>query len=75
MKEKDNIWHDSEVRKLKQEKKEVLNDMKGDDYYGTQSDNKSRKAIKEDFKRQRRSIKRSERQHVKKFIEDQIDGK
>jgi hypothetical protein len=73
MKEKDDIWHDSEVRKLKKEKKEVLNDMKGDDYYGNQSDNRARKAIKEDFKRQRRSIKRSERQHVKKFIDNEID--
>lgn len=72
MKEKDNIWHDTEVQKLKLEKKEILNELKGDDYYGTKADNKSRKSIKDDFKRHRRSIKRSEKQHINKFIENEI---
>tara|TARA_R110000772_G_scaffold2410_4_gene8629 strand:- start:89768 stop:89989 length:222 start_codon:yes stop_codon:yes gene_type:complete len=73
MKNKDNIWHDSEVRKLKKEKKEVLNDMKGDDFNGTKFDNQNRKSIRDDFKRQRRSIKRSEKQHVQRFIDDELD--
>lgn len=73
MKERDDIWYDNEVQKLKKEKKEVLGELNGDDYYGTRSDNKARRSIKEDFKRQRRSIKRSERQNIIRFIDDEVN--
>ena len=73
MKRKDDKYYDNEVRKLKEEKKEVLGELKGDDYYGTSSDNRKRKSIKQEFKRKRRSIKRSEKQDVDQHIQNEID--
>jgi hypothetical protein len=71
MGKKDNIWHDNELKKLKKEKKEALGDK--DDYSGTSSEVKYRKKIKEEYKKERRRIKRAEKNTWKQEVEEEIN--
>lgn len=73
MKNKDENWHNAEVKRLKKEKQEVLGES-GDDYQGTATDVQTRKRITEEFKKKRRSIKRSEKQNLKKFIDNELNS-
>jgi hypothetical protein len=72
MKKKDKTWHDQELRKLKEDKKEALG-QQGDDEHGTSSDVRNRKKIKEEFKKERRRIKRSEKRNWKLEIDGEIN--
>jgi ElaB/YqjD/DUF883 family membrane-anchored ribosome-binding protein len=72
MNKKDEIWHDQELKKLKEEKKEILGE-KIDDSQGSSSDVSNRKRIKEEFKKERRRIKRSEKQNWKKQIDTELN--
>lgn len=68
---KDNNWHDNELRKLKQDKKEALG--KKVDEQGTASDVRNRKRIKEEFKKERRRIKRVEKRNWEDDLSDELD--
>ena len=72
-KKKDEIWHEQELRKLKSDKKEALGEK--DDSQGTATDVRNRKRIKEEFKKERRRIKRTERQHWKDNVEEELFSK
>ena len=72
MKNKDEIWHDNELKKLKEEKKDVLGE-KGDDSQGTASDVRNRKRIKDEFRKERRRIKRVERRSWKQDLDEEVD--
>ena len=67
MKNKEQAWHNKQIHKLKEEKKEVLGDKI--DSEGSSVDVKNRKKIKEEFKKERRRIKRSEKQNWKNNLD------
>jgi hypothetical protein len=68
---KDKDWEKEKVRKLKQEKKEALNKYNSDE--GTSMDVKNRKKLKEEFKKERRSIKRASKQYAQKQIDEEVN--
>lgn len=79
MGKKDDKYYEQKVKDLKKEKRELCAPVSEDDYDtlnldGTKNTNKEIKKIKEDFKRIRRGIKRSEKQQVDKEIDDAIDN-
>jgi hypothetical protein len=75
MKKKNKDWHDNEIKKLKGDKKEILGAYKNIDEKGTSTDVKNRKKIKEEFKKERRRIKRSEKEHWKNEVKNIIDNR
>ena len=66
MKPKDDAFYEKQIEELKKEREQV-NQID----FGS---SKERKKAKEDLKRQRRAIKRSQKQQVRKLIEQEIEG-
>lgn len=78
MAKKDDKYYEQKVKDLKKEKRELCSPVSDADYDtlnfdGTKNTNREIKKIKEDFKRIRRGIKRSEKQQVDKDISNELD--
>lgn len=64
MKNKDNNWYNEKLKDIKKRKK-FANDIE---------DVKIRKKIKDDLKREQRGAKRSVKNSLKKWIDDELEG-
>ena len=64
MKEKDINWYEDKVESIRKRKRKL--------HHITEP--KVRKRIVEDLKREQRGAKRSEKNHLKQWIEDEING-
>jgi len=76
-KNKDEIWLDSEIKKIKKEKREKCQSISDTDYnshsiYEGQLNNKTIKKMKEDLRKKKRSVKRANKQFANKEIEEEI---
>ena len=64
MKTKDNIWYEEKIESIRKRKRKLHLILEP----------KMRKRIKADLKREQRGAKRSVRNSLKKFIENEING-
>ena len=76
-KNKDDIWLDSEIKKIKDEKRELCQPISDSEYnkYSIQEgqlNNKTIKKMKDDLKRKKRSVKRANKQFAEKEMEEEI---
>lgn len=63
MKDKDQDWYDSKIESIKNRKRKLHHIIEP----------KVRKRIKNDLKREQRGVKRSSKNHFKKWIEKEIN--
>jgi len=76
-KKKDEIWLDSEIKKIKDEKRELCKSISDSDYnsysiYEGKLNNKTIKKMKDDLKKKKRSVKRANKQYSEKEMEEEI---
>lgn len=76
-KKKDEAWLDSEIKKIKEEKREMCQSISESDYnsysiYEGQLNNKTIKKMKEDLRKKKRSVKRANKQYAEREIEEEI---
>ncbi len=70
--------YELKIDKIKKEKREKCGSISSDDYndldlQGNRLNNTERKKIKEDLKRERRAVKRSQKQNDDKHIKEILD--
>jgi hypothetical protein len=75
MGKKDDIWYDSKMKDLKRRKRAVCGSISDDEYntYSTEDglvNNKTIKKLKEEFRKEKRSYKRAEKQNWKKEVDE-----
>jgi hypothetical protein len=78
MGKKDDKYYEQKRKELKDEKRALTGSIPDSEYNvinsdGTLNNNKTIKKKKEDIKRKQRALKRSEKQQVKKMIDDVVD--
>ena len=64
MKNKDNIWYEQKVESIRKRKRKLYLVLEP----------KVRKRLKDDLKREQRAAKRSSKNSLKKFIDNEING-
>lgn len=76
MKDKDDIWLDQEVQKIKKKKRTMCKSISsfsyGTDFMAGKLTNKKIKEMKESLKKERRAAKRSNKQFWDKIIDEEV---
>lgn len=76
-KNKDKDWYDAKMKDLKKRKRETCGSVSDAEYgsisYDGKADNKKIKKLKEEFKQEKRSYKRAEKQNWKKEVQEILE--